>query len=135
MGGRIALELVLRHPERANKLVLVSTGPRAVRSGRRRILFLLASMPFFRGKYPQPYYAFRNQVEASSNYDCSERLNEIRAPTLVMHGRRDGVAPYAIAEEMKRRIPNSRMVAESGGHTFLFFRPKDFAASVAAFLA
>jgi 3-oxoadipate enol-lactonase len=135
MGGRIALELVLRHPEKANKLVLVSTGPRAVRSRRRRILFLLARMPFFRGKYPQPYYAFRNQVEASSNYDCSERLNEIRAPTLVMHGRRDGVAPYAIAEEMRQRIPNSRMVAENGGHTFLFFRPKDFAASVIAFLA
>ena len=92
-------------------------------------------MPFFRGKYPQPPYAFKNQLAASSNYDCSARLKQVEAPTLVMHGRKDGVAPFAIAEDMTQAIPNSRMVAENGGHMFFFFRPKDFVAEVTAFLA
>ena len=32
MGGRIALALTLRHPERVKTLMLVSTGPRVIRT-------------------------------------------------------------------------------------------------------
>ena len=134
MGGRIALELALRHFELVNRLVLVSTGPRTSPSWRGRVLFAIGRLPIFKGKHPQPYYAFKNQMAATSSYDCTSRLGGIRALTLVIHGRKDSVAPFSIAEEMQQRIRNSRMIAVKGGHAFLFFRPREFAAHVTAFL-
>ena len=66
LGGRIALELALGHPERVERLILVSTSARVVPSWRRRHLYpTLSVMPLFRSRYPQPRYAFVRQMEAS----------------------------------------------------------------------
>lgn len=63
MGGRIALELALKHPEMVNKLVLVSTSARVITSWRRRVLFnTLPRIPIFKSKYPQSYYAWQERV-------------------------------------------------------------------------
>ena len=116
LGGRIALELTLRHPNMVSKLILVSTGPRVVKSWRRHAVFdVLQRLPFFKGRYPQPYYAFTRQVEASSSYDCTDRLSEIQAPTLIMHGKKDRSAPYELAEETHQRIRGSEVMTFGGG--------------------
>lgn len=136
MGGRIALELALRHPNRVNKLVLVSTGPRTVRTWRRHIIFdVLKRLPFFRGEYPQPYYAFARQAEASRSFDCTDRLSEIRAPTLIVHGKKDGWAPYELAEQMHERIQGSKMTTFDSGHLLVFFQTRQFVEAVVEFLA
>lgn len=47
-------------------------------------------------------------------------LEAIRAPTLVVHTRDDSLNPFAIAEEIARRIPGARLVAfDEGGHLLL----------------
>jgi pimeloyl-ACP methyl ester carboxylesterase len=136
MGGRIALALALAHPERADRLVLVSTGPRA--GGARwlvRLGMLVSDLPLLRGPHRQPRYALKAQFDATSRFDCSQRLGEIDQPTLILHGSSDHVAPVALAEQMHARIPNSRLVLFEGGHLFTFSTQQEgFVALVGAFL-
>lgn len=136
MGGRIALALALAHPEMVNRLVLVSTSARV---GKRPWWFglttLLSSSPLFRSKYPQPREALLRQLHASSSYNCAARLGEIHTPALILHGKRDRTAPFALAEEMHEGIAGSRLVAFDGGHLFLLFRERRrFLETVTAFL-
>ena len=136
MGGRIALTLALEHPESVEKLVLVSTSARVLPRGWRfRILGLLSSAPILRGKYPQPRYAFIRQRDASTTFNCTDRLPEIQAPTVIMHGKNDKTAPFALAEEMQRGIHGSKLLPFAGGHIFFLFRERQrFLDAVADFL-
>ena len=136
MGGRIALAFTLAHPERVERLALVST---AARVGKRpwwfKPLTLLSSGPLFRSKYPQPRYAFLRQLQASGAYDCVERLGEIHVPTLILHGRNDKTAPYALAEELHAGIADSQLLTFPGGHIFFLFRERQrFLDAVLGFL-
>jgi pimeloyl-ACP methyl ester carboxylesterase len=141
MGGRIAMALALQHPERVRSLVLASTSARVLggtRSGPRFRFFKfvkwLRTGGRFLGRNPQPYYAFIRQFRASGGYDCSGRLGEIRVPTLILHGRRDRLAPYELAEEMHAGIKGSKLVAFEGGHLFLIWESDRFTDTVNEFL-
>jgi 3-oxoadipate enol-lactonase len=138
MGGRIAISLTARHPELVKSLILVSTGPRAPNTLWRRIFFVLVEVPRRIGalgkKYPQPNYAYKRQRKASQGYDGTNELGSITVPTLVMHGKRDGVAPYSLAVEMHEKIPGSKMLTFEGGHLFPFWRPRQFVEAVEDFL-
>jgi pimeloyl-ACP methyl ester carboxylesterase len=89
MGGRIALELALSCPGRVGRLVLVSSSTagrgKVTVSSPMRLLPLRWAGPLH-GKYPQPRYAYLRQHQASASYDATDRLDNIRAPTLILHG-------------------------------------------------
>jgi len=134
MGGRIALELTLEHPERVSRLMLVSTsasrrphsswGPTRV-----EMLSVLAGLAF-RGKYPQPRYAQAHQRRASAAYDCSDRLGEIQVPTTILHGRKDKIVPLERAVAMRQGIAGSEMITFRKGHLFFIRERKWFLDSV-----
>jgi pimeloyl-ACP methyl ester carboxylesterase len=136
LGGRIALALTLAHPERVEKLALVSTSARVLPRGWRfRVFGLLSSVPMLQGKYPQPRYAFARQRDASTAFNCTARLAEIQAPTLIMHGRNDRTTPFALAQEMQRGIRGSKMLLFAGGHLFFLLRQRQrFLVATAEFL-
>jgi pimeloyl-ACP methyl ester carboxylesterase len=135
MGGRIALALSLRHAESVKKLVLVSTSARSVKNWRRRFFGLLSGMPIFRSKYPQPHYAFKRQMQASSVYNCTDQLHELPFPTLIMHGKKDKSVPYHLAQEMHTGIKHSKMLTFKGGHLFFLTRERQqFLDAVAEFI-
>jgi 3-oxoadipate enol-lactonase len=138
LGGRIAMALALKHPERVKSLILVSTGAKVPKTQARRLLLLLLDFPrriaALGKQYPQPDYAYRRQRKASQEFDATDRLEEIRVPTLILHGKSDRLAPYGWAENMHDRIVGSKIVAFKGGHMFLFWRQREFVDAVTRFL-
>ena len=139
LGGRIALSLTLQHPEKVRNLILVSTSARM--NSRRGLLWSLSNMllriPFVRGigtKYPQPYFAYVRQRDASRGYDVTDRLQRILTPTLILHGKNDRVVPYYLAEEIQAGIKGSALVGFDGGHLFFYAKKKVLASTVEEFL-
>lgn len=61
----------------------------------------------------------RRQLEARSTHDTFDRLDRIRAPTLVCGGRYDGIALAATEERMAARIPGAELKMFEGGHLFV----------------
>lgn len=61
---------------------------------------------------------------ASVYHDTVSRLDRIEAPTLVMHGERDRMAPLANARMLADRIPDARVALVPGaGHAYLLESP------------
>jgi len=149
MGGMIAQELVINHPERVNKLVLACTyACQDETSGSTPEMAKLALLP--PGKmanamlslaFNKPLYRFtfgllskvwsmltatsdtvgiEGQREACSNHNTLERLRLITASTLVIVGTGDRLIKPVSSEVISSRIPRSRLVkVEGGSHTFM----------------
>ena len=139
MGGRIALELVLTHPSRVGRLILVSTSAagrgKVHMSWPMRLMWLLQWIPGMHGKYPQAGYAHRRQRDAAVSYNATARLDQIKVPTLILHGRRDRSLPLPMAEQLHVSITGSQMQVFRGGHMFCFLTERQaFLARVDKFL-
>ena len=64
-----------------------------------------------------------------------DRLPELRAPTLVLHGAADAVVDPANAELLAERIPEARVELFPGcGHLFFWEQPERFVEVVGEFL-
>ncbi len=140
MGGRIALELAIRHPARLDRLVLVSTS--AASPGKlsmslpARALKPLKKLGLLRSRYPQPTYGHERQRAASAGYNGLDHLDQVRAPTLILHGRDDRSMPLESAEQMRAGIADARLDVFRGGHMFFLLSQRDeFVARVVAFLS
>ncbi len=152
MGGMIAQELAIRHPERVLSLVLGSTWAgglplsRAVRAlpllmsrkGPEDLIratapFLSATpMPATDDRFPGHELAPRNkpvlkrQLAAQLRYSSLRRLHTIRQPTLIMHGEKDRLVSPLNARRMARRIPGARLrLIVGAGHLHHHDRPRE----------
>jgi len=75
------------------------------------------------------------QGAAGADFDASERLGAIAAPTLALHGTADGVVDPRNSELLAQRIPNARLEwFEGGGHLFFWEQPERFVEVVTEFL-
>jgi len=72
---------------------------------------------------------------ASFYHDTVSRLARIQAPTLVMHGERDAMAPLANARLLADRIPQAEVAVVPGaGHAYLLERPEESFAMLTGWL-
>ena len=145
MGGRVAQMLALDFPERVSALVLGCTSPggkHAIRRPREvgqslarlrgaehmRYLFDLFYTPNWTvspthskllGDGTMTAAESAAHLRISANHDAWDRLPEIQAPTLIVHGDEDRMNPVGNARILHERIAGSRMlILPEGRHGF-----------------
>ncbi len=80
--------------------------------------------------------AFARLVEAFRGLDVSDRLADIRCPTLVMCGEEDALKPVAESRFIARRIPGAEMLIVPGaGHALVIEKPGEVNTALLGFLA
>jgi pimeloyl-ACP methyl ester carboxylesterase len=148
MGGVIAQDLAITHPDRVDRLVLGCTGPvtadrMRLTPGRRLNYYLpdrvvnAAGRPLLYGRFgTNP--AIRRDLEVLAGESTTrvgllgqahavsghavdlERLRALPHSTLVLHGRKDKVVPVAWAHELAELVPDATcQVFDTAGHNFL----------------
>lgn len=85
---------------------------------------------------PTPDFALRLHYQASEGHDTWERLPEIKAPTLVIHGSDDEVNPTANAKLLADRINGAELyIVEKGRHGYFIEFREEASRVVKDFLA
>src|SRR4051795_874114 len=167
MGGMVAQELALRHPERIRTLTLgctycggegsalassevttklaeammsgdperaistayevnVSPGYGADQSAYATFYEMATALP-------TPVPVIMLQAQAIQTHDTLDRLGEITAPTLVIHGTEDEMLPHSNAVLIASRIPDARPQTPEGvGHMFWWEQPERSADAIRA---
>jgi pimeloyl-ACP methyl ester carboxylesterase len=159
MGGMVAQELVLAHPELVRALVLGCTYSggegsaltseavlgrlvEGMSSGDRkraiRTAWEVNVSPRFAAnedvyatflqnglRYGVPVHVIMEQMRAITGHNTSERLAQIHAPTLVVHGTLDEMIPVQNGHMIAELIPGSRLeIFEDVGHLFFWEEPQ-----------
>jgi pimeloyl-ACP methyl ester carboxylesterase len=89
----------------------------------------------WRVAHPQPLYAYHRQIAAAMSHDTMDRLERIRASTLICHGTADRIVPAANARLLAQRIPGSRLqLFDGGSHQFFWEQAPAFNQLVFEFL-
>jgi pimeloyl-ACP methyl ester carboxylesterase len=161
MGGRVAQVLAIDAPDRVAALALACTSPGGTHAHersadvRRRLADPDASRRraalhdlFFTPAYPpdlggqlfgDPTMSreeSRAHLRISARHDAWDRLPQITAPTLVLHGTDDLMAPVLNAHLIAERIPGAEVALWDGGrHGFFLEWADEVSARVGDFLA
>jgi pimeloyl-ACP methyl ester carboxylesterase len=70
-------------------------------------------------RFPINPAGYRAQLAAAWGFDARDRLHEIEAPTLVLHGTEDRIVPISNGELLAEAIPGARLeVLEGAGHIY-----------------
>jgi pimeloyl-ACP methyl ester carboxylesterase len=76
-----------------------------------------------------------DQLRAVSKHNTIDRLDRIKAPTLVMAGMDDKIVPIEFSRIVAQHIPGARFIEfEKGSHSFFMERSKRFNREVIEFL-
>src|SRR5437868_12739704 len=158
MGGRIARNFALHHPERLHSLTLANTSPGfGVMSAekvhefveqRRRLDPPAQAKRLLGPDAPPAAYetlveslsavhrdSYLKTIEASVAQDLAAPIEKISVRTLVITSTHDSLYPLSVGEDMARRIPGARLaVIERAGHLSNLERPDELNRLVLEFL-
>lgn len=109
LGGRICLEIALRHPEIVTGLVLIDTPGFAKLAWWGGFLGAAAWGVRRALGRPQPYPRFRTDDGEDRNWRCLERLPHLRVPTLIIWNRRDPYYSVSGALKAAEVIPDVQL--------------------------
>jgi len=158
LGGHVALDVALRHPDRVSGLILTGSSGLFERSFTRGVPHRPTAQ-YVRERMEEVVYdrslvtsswveSVRDQVTArpsamrvirfareARRHQMHARLPEIAAPTLLVWGEDDLITPPAVAERFRALIPGAelRLLARCG-HAPMLERPAAFAQVVRAWL-
>lgn len=164
MGGGVAMMLALNHPERVQALMLVATGarlkmrPEFMEQAKATAEKYGKTMPssthiipveqMVHPEIPADVVAWLKprvgqasaeatyaDFQANSSFDVMSRLGEIKAPTLVIGGSEDKMAPNKFSEFMANAIPGATMeVISPSAHYPMVEQSEKFNHTFEAFL-
>lgn len=145
LGGQILIDLAARYPARVDRLILVgpTVDPQA-RTVLQQAARLLVDFVFekpsllyhllidgWRAGIGRTWQTFQYALADYSE----EKLSAILAPTLVVRGDRDLVAPQRWVEEITQRLPDGRLaVIDQGPHCVNYSTPDALVQVVQAFI-
>jgi pimeloyl-ACP methyl ester carboxylesterase len=155
-GGWVAAEMLIKNTARVSKVVLAA--PLGVRTAERRVakvvdIFMLnqpdvdkrlgvTDGPAANDMSPEQLSRVLRNREAVSLFGWSpyfydpklkQRLHRIDAPTLVLWGEDDQLAPVDYGRAYAEAIPEARFETMPGGHRLYADQPQALAAAVTAF--
>jgi poly(3-hydroxyoctanoate) depolymerase len=164
LGGAVAQELARSHPDRVDRLVLVSTGPGAMGvPGRPDVLMrfgrptayndigalehnagrifggrLREEPELVRGWHLRPpanTKAWLYRLAGTTGWSSLPWLHRLTQPTLIVHGDDDPIVPLVNARLIACRIPDARLeVVEGGGHLLLLDSAAEVVPIITGFL-
>ncbi|MEM3442469.1 MAG: alpha/beta hydrolase [Candidatus Bathyarchaeia archaeon] len=159
MGGAIAIQFCLNHPEKVISLGLVGTGaklrvhPQLLQMLRENFQNALATgFENMLGGSGNENNAKIGQAiikmvlkadpivgladfEACNAFDARESLHQIRKPTLIVGGSKDALTPPWFHEYLHKKIENSILkIIDGAGHFPMVEKPREFNAILAEFL-
>ncbi len=117
LGGRICLEIALRHPEMVRRIVLVDTAGfgKLSRWGKFLGMAVWAIRQIIRR--PQPYPRFLWKKGEDKDWMCLEELPTLKVPTLIVCNRYDPYYSLSGALRAKELIPEAYLeVLPDYGH-------------------
>jgi pimeloyl-ACP methyl ester carboxylesterase len=157
MGGAIALMMALEHPERVRGLILIASGARLrvhpdILTQARRNPAAVADILFkwlwsgetdeaMREKGKAAFMAQKPEVIARDYlacdaYDVRDRLGNVRAPSLVLCGTADVMAPPKYSEALAAGIPDATLrLFDGAGHNLHLERPVEVAAAMSGWMS
>jgi pimeloyl-ACP methyl ester carboxylesterase len=75
------------------------------------------------------------QLTAASKFDSYDKLPKIKAPTIVLAGKKDVLLPWENSKILAERIPGAKLVTfEESGHGMISQNAEKFAQAVIEFL-
>lgn len=164
LGGAVAQDLTRAHPQRVDRLVLVSTGPGAFGiPGRPDILVRFGRPTAYRDKAdlersagqlfggrmrrepelvqgwhmrpPANKKAWLYRLAGTAGWSSLPFLHRLARPTLVIHGDDDPIVPLLNARLIASRVPGARLeVVKGGGHLMLLDSADDVMPRITGFL-
>ena len=163
LGGAVAQELAHAHPERVDRLVLVSTGPGTIAVPGRLDILVRFGRPtaytniteleqragqIFGGRLrehpelvrgwhlrpPASKKAWLYRLAGTTGWSSLPFLHSVTQPTLVIHGDDDPIIPLVNARIMSRLLPHATLHVYPDGHLGLVTMADELGPLVSHFL-
>jgi pimeloyl-ACP methyl ester carboxylesterase len=145
MGGQICLRVAIDRPDLVNRLALVAP---AVLSASSSIFSQVAPLMAETRRFSPRFFAVLSYDALRAGpatllrsardllaQKVEQELAAIQAPTLLIWGEKDAIVPVAVGYELRRRLPQSRLLVLKGAsHVPMFHDARRFNAALSHFL-